>query len=52
LTKGTARNQESYKRDLGQRSHAQQLTYRCSLTSSAQLFYGTELLPGALRFGN
>ena len=41
LTKGTAGNQESYKRDLGQRSHVQQLTYRCSLTSSAQLFYGT-----------
>src|SRR4029077_5820742 len=37
LTQGAATDQKSYERDLGERSHAQQLTHRCSHTSSAQL---------------
>jgi hypothetical protein len=50
LTKGATRNQESYQRDLGQRSHAQQLTYRYSLKSSAQLFHGTTRRFGCFGF--
>ena len=37
LTQGIARDQQSHTRDLGERSQAHKLTFRCSLTSSTQL---------------